>query len=278
MKHVAPVLTAPVLAAVVLTAVVLGLAGCGGPLPAGPGDPQTSRPTVEPKRELTASGEGSVEEGGRPVAVGVLIGSRLRDVRSGTRGLGLRFEVRRRTSCAAGVVLDQSPAPGTRLERGSTVELVVARTPAAATCIVSPGARAVRHLRAWVRGDAPAPAFADRVRLLVANVPKRSLTGAQARDPARWTIDDAYAERVDVPILGILAAGRMHARDVPPWFCPVKGFALPADLVRRLPWSGTLVTSQQAGQVLTCMEVAAVQVWADGEGRITDVNVLRGSP
>ena len=66
----------------------------------------------------------------------------------------------------------------------------------------------------------------------------------------------------------------MHVRDVPPWSCPVEGVALPPDLVRRLPWSGTLVSSRPRA----CLDVAAVQVWTDGERRITDVDVLLGSP
>lgn len=99
---------------------------------------------------------------------------------------------------------------------------MVAQAPPA-TCIVPPGAAAVRAPRVWAVGDAPPPAFADRVRLVVANIP--------ARTP-------------------------------------------PADLLRRLPWSWTLVTRTPRA----CLGVAAVQVWAESGGRITDVNVLLGSP
>lgn len=74
-------------------------------------------------------------------------------------------------------------------------------------------------------------------------------------------------------LLEALAEGAMREANVPPFSCLNRGPALPTDLVRRLPWSWSLVTrSAQA-----CMQVAAVQVWADGRGGITDVNILLGS-
>ena len=189
---------------------------------------------------------------------------------------GLAVEVRRRAFCAPGVVLEQRPAPGAKLDRGATVHLVVARAPAAATCIVPPGMAAVRALRAWALGEEQAPPFADRVRLLVANRPAGTLSDVEAADPSRWNLPIAYAERTDVRILETLAGSPMRATRVPPYFCLGRGPVLPADLVRRLPWSWTLVT--RATEVTACMDVAAVQVWAGSDGRITDVNLLMGSP
>jgi hypothetical protein len=254
-----------------LVTALLLLAGCSNAPGTGPAAGDAS-PRPEPTTHVVTDGVG------RPVTVGVLVGSRLREVRTALRDQGLRLEVTRRARCVPGVVLAQRPAPGARLDRGSTVHLVVAQAPAAATCIVPPGAAAARPLRAWALGRESAPRFADRVRLLVANRPVVTLTAPQASDRSRWILDVTYAERSDVRILDALAAGPMQARDVPPFFCPAKGQALPRDLVRRLPWSGTLVTSDGDDGARACLQVAAVQVWAEAGGDITEVNVLMGSP
>ena len=104
----------------------------------------------------------------------------------------------------------------------------------------------------------------------------RSGPSARRRPPTpdEWTLDVAHAERTEVGVLDLLSAGPMADRDVPPFFCPVKDVALPRDLVRRLPSSWSLVTRRSRA----CLEESAVQVWTDGAGRITDVNVLMGSP
>jgi hypothetical protein len=210
----------------------------------------------------------------RPDTVGVLVGSRLQDVRKALTGQGLQLEVTSRVRCGAGVVLAQDPAPGTEVDRGASIELVVASAPAAGTCTFPSAASAVRGLEGWARGNEPVPELSDRVRFLVANRPVHTLTAAQATDPAAWTLDVAYAERADVRVLDLLSSGPMADRDVPPFFCPVRSVALPADLVRRLPSSWSLVTRHPRA----CIDAAAVQVWTDGAGRITDVNVLMGSP
>ncbi len=126
-----------------------------------------------------------------------------------------------------GVVLAQRPAPGTKVERGATLHLVVSQAPPAATCIVPPGAAAVRALRAWALGDGPPPPFADRVRLLVANVPARTLSADEAADRTRWNLPIGYAERRDVRILEALAEAPMRETRVPPYFCPQRGRTLP---------------------------------------------------
>jgi hypothetical protein len=258
----------------VLATAVLLLAGCSSAPEVAVGGPASSATSAQLPEPTTTH---VVQDGaGRPARVGVLIGSRLRDVRLGLRDLGLQVDVRHRARCLPGVVLAQRPAPGARLERGGTVHLVVARAPAAATCIHPPGIAVSRALRAWALGDAPPPAFADRVRLLVANRPVRTLSDLEAADPERWTLPVPYAERIDVRILETLAAAPTRGTRVPPYFCLGRGPVLPADLVRRLPWSWTLVTRD--AEATACMDVAAVQVWADGDGRITDVNLLMGSP
>lgn len=251
----------------VLAVALLLLTGCSATPAASPSEPTAS---------LTPSAEPTVVDAdpGPPHRVGVLVGSSLRDVRRALRSEGLRIDVRRRARCAPGVVLAQSPAPGTEVERGSTLSLVVSQAPVAATCIVPPGAAAVRALRAWALGDAPPPAFADRVRLLVANRPARTLTSAEAADPTAWNLPIGYAERRDVRILEAMVEAPMRQAQVPPYFCPARGQALPVDLLRRLPWSGTLVTRAPTA----CLEVVAVQVWAEARGEITDVNILLGSP
>jgi hypothetical protein len=261
--------------AVVTVVLLTGCSGgpTGGPAANTPASAPTTDTSTGPTTEVT------IEEGiGRPTRVGVLVGSRLSEVRAVLAEQGLAVEVRHRAHCAPGVVLEQRPAPGAKLERGATVHLVVAQQPAAATCIVPPGAAAVLALRAWALGDRPAPQFADHVRLLVADRPVRTLTAVQAIDPAEWNLPIAYAERSDVRILETLADSAMRGTRVPPYFCLGRGPILPADLLRRLPWSWTLVTREGRSRVLSCMDIAAVQVWADGRGRITDVNILMGSP
>jgi hypothetical protein len=250
------------------------LAACSSPPPGPPpGPPPVGTPAGASRPAQTPTVVADAD--GRPVPLGVLVGARLRDVRPRLDELGLDVVVRPKDACLPGVVLGQSPDPGATLGTGERIELVVSRVPATATCIVAPGGDAVRRLRAWAVGRARPPSFAPRgVRLLVANRVVRTLTPAESVHPGSWTLDVAYAERVDVPVLTILAAGPMRLRDVPPWSCPVKGVALPPDLVRRLPWSGTLVTARSRA----CLDVAAVQVWTDGARRITDVNVLLGSP
>lgn len=269
-----------------VTATALLLAGCSASPSQEPGQEPSQEPSqVQAGTPATSSAseshaspaEPAQTSDGRPIRLGVLVGSRVRQVRTALEEQGLALDVRRRVTCAAGVVLEQRPAPGVEVERGTTVRVVVGQAPAAATCIVPPGASAVRALRAWALGDGPVPSYADQVRLLVANVPARTLSAAQAAEPGSWTLDVAYAERSDVRILQALATP-VRETDVPPHFCLAKATALPDDLVRRLPSSWTLVTRQGEGRVLSCMEVAAVQVWADDAGRITDVNVLMGSP
>jgi hypothetical protein len=250
------------------------LAGCSTPdesdRDVDPGVGATAATPAAPQDGTT----GGADERRTPARVGVLVGARLREVREALTGQGLRLEVTSRVRCGAGVVLAQDPAPGTEVDRGATIGLVVARAPTTATCTFPYAATALRRLEAWAREDEPAPELADRVRFLVASRPVRTLTAARAGDPAAWTLDVAYAERPDVRILDLLSSGPMADRDVPPFSCPVKSVALPADLVRRLPSSWSLVTRRPRA----CMEEAAVQVWTDGAGRITDVNVLLGSP
>ncbi len=253
----------------VLAATLLLLVGCTTSAPAVEEVPPSTRPT-----EQTSTHD--IEDGiGGPVTVSVLAGSSLSDVRVALGELGLRVDVRRRVRCTAGIVMEQTPAPGVRLARGATVRLVVSKAPAAATCIMPPGVAGARALRSWALGERSAPLFADRVRLLVANRVVRILTGEEAADPDGWVLPLAYAERRDVRILETLTAAPMRTAIVPPFFCLGRGQMLPDDLLRRLQWSATLVTSEP--EVRACMDVAAVQVWAD-RGRITDVNILMGSP
>jgi hypothetical protein len=260
-----------------LAALVLLLTGCsadGGrevdrlPSPTTGGASPTAG--TSPDQPTTALEPGLAD----PAPVGVLVGARLGDVRRALAGQDVRVRVRKRASCRPGVVLAQRPTPGTQVDRGATLHLVVARAPVAATCAFPDAARAVRRLEAWARGDEAAPELAPAVRLLVANRPVRTLIAAQTTDPDEWTIDVAYAERTEVGVLDLLSSGPMADRDVPPFFCPVKDVALPRDLVRRLPSSWSLVTRRPRA----CLEETAVQVWTDAVGRITDVNVLLGSP
>lgn len=213
---------------------------------------------------------------GRPVPLPVLVGSPLEDVRRWLADQGLLVAVQYRPLCAPGVVLDQYPRAGAELPVRSTVRLVATVDPPAATCIRPPAPVLARDLERWARGAGPAPAFADRIRLWVANQPKSVLTRAQAVRKSSWTIDEPYAERRDVRILESLAASPMEGVRVPPFWCVGRGTAPEPNLLRRLPWSWTLLTRQP--DVRACMDVVAVQVWVDAARRITDVNILMGSP
>ncbi|GAA5106885.1 hypothetical protein GCM10023339_04320 [Alloalcanivorax gelatiniphagus] len=253
---------------------LLLLAACTGsvdPRPSGPAPAATSSDAAP------ATGEPDlvVDADGQPVRLGVLVGSRLRDVREALAEWGLRVEVLRRPLCVPGVVLAQDPAPGSEAARGSTVKVVVSTHPPAASCIAPTASAAAHDLRAWARGEGPAPGLADHVRLWVANRPAATLTRDQALRRSSWVLDVAYAERTDVRILAELARPVEGAR-VPPLWCLGRGRAPAPGLLRRLPWSWTLVTRDAAQRA--CMDVAAVQVWVDDGRRITDVNVLLGSP
>jgi hypothetical protein len=256
----------------VAVAVLALLAGCSSAPGADPlRAPASSSP--DPGADAPATSRTVVDDGA-PVRVGVLVGARLSDVRRALAPEGVRLDVRTRSRCGPGVVLAQRPAPGAQVRPGGTIRVVVSRAPLAATCAFPLAAAAARRLEAWARGTEALPELADQVRFLVANRPVRTLTAAQATDPDEWTLDVAHAERTEVGVLDLLSAGPMADRDVPPFFCPVKDVALPRDLVRRLPSSWSLVTRRPRA----CLEESAVQVWTDGAGRITDVNVLMGSP
>ena len=256
-----------------LAAAALLLAGCSGAsADRDPRDPSTPTEITTPATPPTL-----VEDAdGRPIPVPVLVGSSLRDVRRSLADLDLEVVVRRRALCAPGVVIEQDPPAGAKVAVGSTVRLVVSTYPPAASCIRPPAPAPARDLQRWARGDAPPPAFADRVRLWVANQPATMLTRAQAVRRTSWILDVPYAERTDVRILEALAASPMDGARVPPFWCVGRGRAPSPDLLRRLPWSWTLVTRDS--EVRACMDVVAVQVWVDDARRITDVGVLMGSP
>jgi hypothetical protein len=253
----------------VLAIASLLLAGCSAATTSTPAPSQD--PTSEPTTQVTVTGAPQ-----RPVVVGVLVGARLTEVRAALEQKGMRVDVRRRALCTPGVVLHQKPGPRTEVAPGSTVRLVVSQYPPAASCIAPPAREAARALQRWALGDGPVPAFADRVRLLVANHPRRTLTPAEAAGRSSWVLDLAYAERSDVRILDALAESPMVAARVPPFWCVGRGRAPSEDLLRRLPWSWTLTT--RVDDTTACLQVAAVQVWVDDRRRITDVNLLLGSP
>jgi hypothetical protein len=213
---------------------------------------------------------------GRPIPLAVLVGTPLREVRRHLVGLGLQVAVDRRALCAPGVVLEQDPPAGTEVATDSTVHLVVSTYPPAASCIAPPAPASARDLQRWAGGHGHAPRFADRVRLWVANQPSTVLTRARAVQRSSWVLDVDYAERSDVRILEALAASPMDGTRVPPLGCVGRGPSPSSDLLRRLPWSWTLVTRDS--EVRACMDVVAVQVWVDDARRITDVNILMGSP
>ena len=84
-----------------------------------------------------------------------------------------------------------------------------------------------------------------------------------------------YAERIALNVITDLLSKGPPLREsaLPPFGCLDHG-ALADGLVHRLWQSWSLVTPMGD----SCMQLAAVQVWVDDEGRITDVNLLMGSP
>ncbi|SFA86170.1 PASTA domain-containing protein [Nocardioides alpinus] len=250
----------------VLAAAALLLAGCSGAA----ADREPREPAPAPVEDVDGGVDGGV------VALPVLVGSPVRQVRRSLVDQGLLVAVQHRASCAPGVVLEQYPPAGAELPVGSTVRLVVSVHPPTASCIRPQAPEPARDLQRWALGDGEPPAFADRVRLWVANQPRRMLTRAQAARRSSWILDEPYAERRDARILESLAASSMRGTRVPPLWCVGRRPAPSPDLLRRLPWSWTLLTRR--AEVRACMDVVAVQVWVDDARRITDVNLLMGSP
>lgn len=160
------------------------------------------------------------------------------------------------------------------MEPGSTVTLVVSDS-VTLDCASPRAIESALALRDWARGDGPPPAFADEVRVRQGNAVALTLTAADADDPANWTTPPGYAERIELNVLTDVLSkkGRLRESVVPPFGCLAHG-PLGDDLVRRLWQSWSLVTPQGD----SCMQLAAVQVWVDDERRITDVNLLMGSP
>ena len=184
----------------VLAAAVLLLAGCSvraGPRPVEPADasahrrrprpagPRSSRPTRALRSQLA-----------------VLVGSSLRDVRRALRGEGLTIDVRRRALCAPGVVLAQHPPQARRSSAArpssSSCRRPRPRRPASSRRARPPYA----PCSAWALGDGPPPAFADRVRLLVANSPSPHALGRRGRGPEQLEPADRLRR----------APGRTHPR------------------------------------------------------------------
>jgi hypothetical protein len=255
---------------VTLAAVLLLLAGCSAATP----DEAPPRPSASIE---TPAADDAPTAKGPAIRVPYLVGSALRDIRRALAHDGIRIAVRHRARCVPGVVLAQDPPAGGEMHSGDTIEVVVATYPPAATCVLPTGRPAVRDLHRWAAGEAGPPRFADRVRVLVGNVPTRTLTGTEAADPRRWVLDVPYAEVDKVRILATLIAAPMRGTRVPPFSCMNRAPSLPPDLVDQLPRSWTL-TTRKTSRTFACMQLAAVQVWAGSDGRITDVNVLMGSP
>lgn len=200
----------------------------------------------------------------------------LRNVREAVaeEGLQLEVEVLRDCQLIPGLVLDQDPAPRTKVAVGDTVTVTVGRHPAAADCVSPPARPVARALDEWARGTGPAPAFAPEVRLLVGNVQTGSFTAAEALSRSSWQLPP-YAEMSDQNLLDWMADVPLlqHSWGLTP-YCLVHTEPLAAERVERLWWSAVLLTSSAD----SCMDVGAVQVWVDDEDRIEAVNFLSGAP
>lgn len=246
---------------------LLVLAGCANPPRAHVPEPSTS-PVTTPTGEVTTSGTSS------EVWVPDMVGSRLRQVRRTLEQQGLEIDVRLRSMCPPGVVVRQEPVAGTKVDPAATVVLVVSESDTL-SCAVPQASGSALALRDWATGQGPVPSFAPEVHVMQGNRVALTLSAAEAEDPGSWTMPAGYAERIELnAITDLLSKGpRLRESALPPFGCLDHG-ALADGLVRRLWQSWSLVT--QRGD--SCMELAAVQVWADDEGRITDVNLLMGSP
>ena len=251
----------------VLCVGLLALAGCMSSPRAEVSEPSTSpvsRPTVEATTSETSS----------PVWVPDMVGSRLREVRRTLEQQGLEIDVRDRPMCPPGVVVRQEPVAGTKVDPAATVLLVVSDS-TTLSCAVSQAPESALALRDWAAGQGPVPSLADEVHVMQGNRVALTLSAAEAEDPARWTMPAGYAERIALNVITDLLSKGPPLREsaLPPFGCLDHG-ALADGLVRRLWQSWSLVTPEGD----SCMQLAAVQVWVDDEGRITDVNLLMGSP
>jgi hypothetical protein len=175
-------------------------------------------------------------------------------------------------------VVAQSPLPGTEVARGTPVLLTTRLLPCDSdeTDPLGVGAGFV----AWARGAAGPPPLADEVGLYVGNrrlatVPGRDLVD----DPAAWRVETSYAERD--PVFSARAAvadsDAGFATSLAPQTarsCPDTLGPLPGDTGGR--WVQVLDARLTEGQ--SCTDVLQVQLWVDGDDRISAVNLLMGSP
>ncbi len=99
---------------------------------------------------------------------------------------GLRVTTKPDYRCGTtGRATKTNPAVGARFQPGDAVTLYVTQVPPNARCAEPANEDFAWRFLDFANGRGPAPAFAEEVTLYVDGIPK-TLTGAEAADPASW--------------------------------------------------------------------------------------------
>lgn len=248
----------------------LVLTGCASPSDETPSEPPSASPTAPSSPTPTTTPRAQ-----RRWVIDA-VGVHVRDVREwyAEQGVEVAVEVVRDCRLLRGVVIAQDPAPRTRIAVGDSITVTVGQAPFDEDCVPPPARPAARAFYSWSLGQRAAPEFAPRVRVLQGNEEVRVLDAAEAAQRASWMLPP-YAERVETNLLDWMADEPLlqHSTSLSP-YCLVRTEPLPGDLVDRLWWSSVLNTTSAD----SCMDMGAVQVWVDGQGRIDAVNHLSGAP
>ena len=264
---------------VVVLVVCLALVGCSeGDVTGAP--ERTSVTHVSPRSQPapgTPTTGSEPSNRGRPVLIPDLTAVEFRSARERfeTDGVSVRADVVPDCHLLKGVIVAQQPPAGTELRPGEVLTLTFGRRPPGTSCPPRLARLATRSFLDWATGDAGAPAFAPRVRLLQGNRQVAVLPVARASSREEWRLPAGYAELVALNLLDwmddqvLLQPSRGLSVN-----CLEHAVVLAPDLVDRLWWSSSLHTASADA----CMQMAAVQVWVDDAARITAVNFLIGSP
>lgn len=261
--------------AVVLLACSFALAGCSG---GGTGTPDREPATRTPQTEGGSPAADPQPSGqGRPVLLPDLTAVEFRAARERleTDGVSVRANVLPDCHLLKGVIVAQQPPAGTKVRPGGTVTLTFGRRPPGTDCPPRLARLATRAFLDWATGDAGAPAFAPRVRMLQGNRQVAVLPAARASSREEWRLPAGYAELTALNLLDWMDDQVLlqPSRGLSP-NCLERAVVLAPELVDRLWWSSALHTASADA----CMQMAAVQVWVDDATRITAVDFLIGSP
>jgi hypothetical protein len=242
--------------------VSFGLVACSG---AGGDDTPPPTAGLEPTTAPTASE--SVTRPGHTIArrLVAVVGAHEKDAIELLSGLGVETEIDWRTGCATDVVVAQSPGPR-QVTRSGAITLVVETGGEAGECDPRPARDQARALLAWAREEAAPPSFADDVELLIANKSFERLE--TPLDRRSWELCE-HGDGCASALTELDAMTRPAVVAVMTGPCPDTYVLLRHDLASTLGRSATVVDKRDRSG---CRDVVGVQVWVDGEGRISAVN------